>query len=63
MPSLPAPMLCIGKESLELRCAVLASAGYDAKSATVAQAEVLLLTEKFDLIIVSAFLTRRREAA
>jgi hypothetical protein len=34
--------------------AVLESAGYDAKSATVAEAEVLLRTEKFDLVIVSA---------
>jgi hypothetical protein len=58
MTSRPARLLCVGKQSLELRCAVLATAGYDAKSADIAEAEVLLRTEKFDLIIVSAFLTQ-----
>jgi hypothetical protein len=57
MPSRPARLLCIGKESLHIRCAVLQSAGYEAKSATVAEAEVLLSTEKFDLLIVSAYLS------
>jgi hypothetical protein len=58
MPSSPARLLCIGEEPLKLRCAVLASAGYDAKSATVAEAEILLRTEKFDLVIVSVFLSQ-----
>jgi hypothetical protein len=58
MPSATARLLCVGKESLELRCAVLTSAGYEAKSATIAEAEVLLRTEKFDLIIVSVHLSQ-----
>ena len=58
MPSRPARLLCVGKELdlLQIRCAVLESAGYDAKSATVAEAMKLLRTEEFDLIIISAFL-------
>jgi hypothetical protein len=35
---------------------VLRQSGYDAQSAMVSEAELLLLTEEFDLIIVSAFL-------
>jgi hypothetical protein len=58
MPSRPARLLCVGKEYLQLRCAVLASAGYDAKSANVAKAEVLLRTEEIELVIVSAFLSQ-----
>jgi len=45
-------------EDLELRCAVLASAGYDAKSAKVSEAELLLQAEKFDLIVVSVDLSQ-----
>ena len=59
MPSSPsARLLCVGKDPALLRthCAVLRQSGYDAQSATVPEAELLLLTEKFDLIIVSAFL-------
>jgi hypothetical protein len=59
MPSSPsARLLCVGKDLalLRTRCAVLSQSGYDAQSATVPEAELLLLTEKFDLIIVSAFL-------
>jgi DNA-binding response OmpR family regulator len=58
MPSHPARLLCIGngRDHLETRCAVLASAGYDAKSASLAEAETILRTEQFDLIIVSAWL-------
>jgi hypothetical protein len=51
-------LLCVGKEDLELRCAVLASAGYDAKSAKVSEAELLLQAEKFDLIVVSVHLSQ-----
>jgi hypothetical protein len=60
MPSRLARLLCVGKEldHLRSRCAVLESAGYDAKSAPVAEAEVLLRTEKFDLIIVSVHVSQ-----
>jgi hypothetical protein len=51
MPLRPARLLCVCS-------AVIARAGYDSKSATVAEAEVLLRTEEFDLIIVSALLGR-----
>jgi CheY-like chemotaxis protein len=56
---MPARLLCVGKvpDSLQIRCSVLESAGYDAKSATVAEAVKLLRIEEFDLIIVSAFLS------
>ncbi len=55
---MPASLLCVGKDAelLRTRCAVLSQSGYDAKSATVPEAELLLNTEQFDLIIVSAFL-------
>jgi hypothetical protein len=59
MPSShPARLLCTGKEPdlLESRCAVLDSAGYNARAATPSEAEFLLRTEQFDLVIVSAFL-------
>jgi len=58
MPSRPARLLCIRTEvdSLPTRCAVLNYRGYEAKSATVAEAEILLRTEEFDLLIVSAWL-------
>jgi hypothetical protein len=58
MPTRPTRMLCVGKDLdlLQTRCDVLNLSGYDAQSATVPEAELLLLTEKFDLVIVSAFL-------
>jgi len=58
MPTRPTRLLCVGKDPalLRTRCAVLHQSGYDAQSANVAEAEILLLTVKFDLIIVSAFL-------
>jgi DNA-binding response OmpR family regulator len=58
MPTHPTRLLCVGKDldHLRTRCAVLSQSGYDAQSATVAEAELILLTEDFDLIIVSAFL-------
>jgi hypothetical protein len=63
MPSRPARLLCVGKEldSLQTRCAVLSQSGYDAKSATVAEAEILLRTEEFDLVIISAFLSQEEK--
>jgi hypothetical protein len=58
MPTRATRLLCVGKDLnlLRTRCAVLNQSGYDAQSAPVSEAELLLLTEKFDLIIVSAFL-------
>jgi hypothetical protein len=55
----PGRLLCVGKdpELLRTRCAVLGSAGYNAKSAVLPEAETLLRTEEFDLIIVSAGLS------
>jgi CheY-like chemotaxis protein len=58
MPTRPARLLCVGKNSdlLRTRCAVLSHYGYEAQSATASEAELLLRTQEFDLIIVSAFL-------
>jgi hypothetical protein len=65
MPSRPARLLCVGKEldSLQTRCAVLSQSGYDAKSAIVAEAEILLRTEQFDLVILSAFLSQEEKSS
>ena len=59
MPAKPARLLCVGREQylLETRCAVLGQSGYDAQSATLLEAEDLLRTEKYDLVIVSALLS------
>ena len=58
MPSRPARLLCVGKDPglLQSRCAILSHSGYDAVSATVPEAEALLRTEVFNLVVVSAFL-------
>jgi hypothetical protein len=58
MLSGPARLLCVGKDLdlLRTRCAVLSQSGYESESATVLDAELLLRTEEFDLVIVSAFL-------
>jgi hypothetical protein len=63
MQSRHARLLCVGAEldSLQTRCAVLSHSGYDAKSASVAEAEILLGTEVFDLVIVSAFLSHEEK--
>jgi DNA-binding response OmpR family regulator len=55
----PARILCIGKDSglLRSRCAVLTHAGYHAEAVMFAEAESLLRTEDFDLIILSAILS------
>jgi hypothetical protein len=60
MPSRRARLLCVGNERdhLQSRCDVLNFSGYDAKSATAAEAEILLSIEQFDLVIVSAFLSQ-----
>ena len=59
MTSYPARLLCAGKEPelLHTRCAVLRHAGCQAQAATVPEVEVLLRTEEFDLIVVSASLS------
>jgi DNA-binding response OmpR family regulator len=59
MRSNPARILCIGKDSglLRSRCAVLTQAGYHAHAVMFAEAESLLRTADFDLIILSAILT------
>jgi DNA-binding response OmpR family regulator len=56
----PARLLCIGKEPdlLQTRCAVLSVSGYDAQSATLAEAEALLKTKHYDLVIVSALMSK-----
>jgi hypothetical protein len=55
---MPARLLCVGSDAVHLktRCNVLVSVGYTARSVTVAEAELLLQTDGFDLVIVSAFL-------
>ena len=65
MPSRPARLLCVGKDLdlLRTRCAVLSQSGYDAQSATAPEAEILLRTEEFDLVIVSAFLDEREKGS
>jgi DNA-binding response OmpR family regulator len=53
-----ARILCIGKDPglLRSRCAVLTHGGYDAQAVMFADAERLLRTSSFDLIILSAIL-------
>jgi hypothetical protein len=53
-----ARILCIGKDSglLRSRCAVLSHAGYDAQAVMYGDAENLLRTQEFDLILLSAIL-------
>jgi DNA-binding response OmpR family regulator len=59
MLSNPPRILCIGKDSglLRSRCAVLTHAGYQAQAVMFAEAENLLQTAEFDLIILSAILS------
>jgi hypothetical protein len=53
-----ARLLCVGNDQdhLPTRCAVLSYSGYNPKSAALPEAEALLRTEEFDLVIVSAWL-------
>jgi hypothetical protein len=62
---MPAHVLCVGNgvDHLQTRCVVLGSAGYDAKAAAMPEAEGLLRTEEFDLIIVSAWLGERERGS
>jgi hypothetical protein len=59
MPTRPARLLCVGKELelLQTRCAVLNQSGYDTLAATLTEAESILRTPTFDLVIVSAWLS------
>jgi DNA-binding response OmpR family regulator len=59
MSSPRARVLCVGKQLdlLRTRCAVLTVSGYDARSATLQEAETLLKTEQYDLVIVSALMS------
>lgn len=54
-----ARILCVGNDPdlLLTRCAVLSQTGYESRSATVSEAEILLATNRYDLVIVSAFLS------
>jgi hypothetical protein len=53
-----ARLLCVGSDVVHLktRCDVLVSMGYVARSVAVREAENLLQTDEFDLVIVSAWL-------
>jgi 2,4-dienoyl-CoA reductase-like NADH-dependent reductase (Old Yellow Enzyme family) len=50
-----AKILCVGLHSamLESRCAVLKVSGYDATPALPQQAENLMRSQKFDMIVIS----------
>jgi DNA-binding response OmpR family regulator len=60
-----ARLLCVGDdpELLKLRCEVLCRAGYDALFTTVVEAEAILNAERFDLVIISAWLKERENEA
>jgi hypothetical protein len=58
-------ILCIGADEslLRTRCAVLAQNGYDAVCSLFSGAEGIILgTKRFDLIVVSAFLSDQEKA-
>jgi DNA-binding response OmpR family regulator len=57
-------ILCVGIDHalLASRCAVLASHGYDARPAMLLEAEELLITAGFDLIILSAMLSAEQKS-
>jgi|SRR3984885_11842543 hypothetical protein len=59
MPCRSARLLCTGNEAnlLQSRCAVLRHSGYQARAATLLEAETLLRTETYDLVIISAWLS------
>lgn len=59
MLSKRAHILCVGTEPnlLELRCAVLQHVGYETRTSTPREAESLLETEQFDLVVLSARLS------
>jgi hypothetical protein len=45
-----------------IKCAVLGVSGYDAQSATLPEAETLLQTEQYDLVVVSALMSKSETA-
>jgi hypothetical protein len=55
----PARLLCTGNEAelLESGCAVLRHSEYEAEADTLQEAEILLRTEKYNLVIISAWLS------
>jgi hypothetical protein len=57
-------ILCIGADErlLRTRCAVLAQDGYEPVCSLFPDAEGILKSESFDLIVVSAFLSDREKA-
>lgn len=57
-------ILCVGSDHILLysRCAVLASDGYDARPAMLLEAEDLLITAGFDLMILSAMLSAEEKS-
>jgi hypothetical protein len=57
-------ILCIGVDEslLRTRCAVLARIGHEALCTLFADAEGILRSERFDLIVVSAFLNAEEKA-
>jgi DNA-binding response OmpR family regulator len=64
MTSRPARLLCVGEDLklLQTRCAVLERSGYHAQSAVLPEAEDLLRSQEFDLLIVSAWLPEWEKA-
>jgi hypothetical protein len=56
-------ILCVGADPtlLETRCAVLISTGYEARCGLYREAERILRTDEFDLIVVSAFLSDQQK--
>jgi DNA-binding response OmpR family regulator len=59
MPTRSGRLICVGKDLdlLKTRCAVLAQSGYETRSANLSEAQALIRTEVFDLVIVSAWLS------
>ena len=49
-------LLCVGND-VETRCAALSRSGYNVKLTALPEAQTLLRTEEFDLVIVSAWLS------
>jgi hypothetical protein len=54
-------LLCVGKDLglPQTRCAVLSQAGYAAQLVNLPEAEVLVRTGQFDLVVMSAWLNER----
>jgi DNA-binding response OmpR family regulator len=63
MSTIAPRILCIEKDLalVETRCSVLKQAGYDASAAAVPEAEVLLRSQAFGLIILSSTLNHEEK--